>query len=160
MQNHSVSKFNLGECDFLNTLHSASLCYSASHTRCHAANLFRRLPSPIKEKTPLSVLRMRVRFSFLYISQPFSSYQQREMTSFTVVRTTRALDQNIFNFSFLTWNRSWQFNPGRKVSKHFASQTTWRNYYRKSKFHRCLWRRQQAQTKEWKAEMLHEVFLH
>lgn len=82
------------------------------------------------KKTPLSVLRMR--FSFLYISQPFSSYQRREMTSFTVVWTTQALDQNIFNFSFLTWNRSWQFNPGRKVSKHFASQTTWRNYYRKS----------------------------
>lgn len=54
-------------------------------------------------------------FSFLCISKPFSSYERREMTSFTVVWTTQALDQNIFNFSFLTSNRSWQFIPAGKL---------------------------------------------
>ena len=32
-----------------------------------------------------------------------------------------------FKFLFSNLKHSWQFNPGRKVSKHFASQTTWNN---------------------------------
>ena len=156
------SKFNLGERNLLkNTLHSASLCYSASHTTCHAANLFRRLPSPIKKKNAF------VRFAhafFIFV----------HFTAVLVLSTTwndlfySCVDdastwRKYFKFLFSNLKHSWQFNPGRKVSKHFASQTTWNNreiITENRSYIAPLRRRQQAQTKESKAEMLHEVLLH
>ena len=68
---------------------------------------------------------LHVCFSFLRISQPFSSNQRREMTCFEIGRTTWEPDDKFSIVSLLL-----QTAPPVENRTHFAGQTTWSYVFR------------------------------
>ena len=80
-------------------------------------------------------------FSFLYISLPFSSFPQREMTCFAVEWATWAYDDKFSIFSCYLQTADTNLIPGY-LDLHFASITTWNNWeiIADTRSYICRWR--------------------